>query len=171
MTTEHTHFGITEEFIGSLVDKHGTLDNAVLFDGKFEIWVNDNRGPATPFTQWSMHLGEMENPTLQHFVDILEKHYDAIVESFGNEEFDHATFLGPYPITGIEQGEFGSKVLNVQRQLVDPEPNGKMELSVDELLEIVNANIDKFVVFSPPSLDEVMSACRNGNAVQLNVGA
>ena len=45
----------------------------------------------------------------------------------------------------------------------------EMELSVDELLEIVNANIDKFVVFNPPSLDEVMSACRNGNAVQLNV--
>ena len=160
MTTEHNHFGITEEFIGSLVDKHGTLDNAVLFDGKFQVWVND-----------TMHLGEMENPTLQHFVDILEKHYDAIVESFGNEEFDHATFLGPYPITGIEQSEFGSKVLNVQLQLVDPEHNEEMELSVDELVNIVNANIDKFLVFNPPSLDGVTHASRNGNAVQLNVGA
>ena len=160
MTTEYNHFGITEEFIGSLVDKHGTLDNAVLFDGKFQVWVND-----------TMHLGEMENPTLQHFVDILEKHYDAIVESFGNEEFDHATFLGPYPITGIEQGEFGSKVLNVQLQLVDPEHNEELELSVDELVNIVNANIDKFLVFNPPSLDGVTHASRNGNAVQLNVGA
>ena len=106
MTTEHNHFGITEEFIGSLVDKHGTLDNAVLFDGTVQVWVND-----------TMYLREMENPTLQHFVDILEEHYDAIVEAFGNEEFDDATFLGPYPITGIEQGEFGSKVLNVQLQL------------------------------------------------------
>ena len=106
MTTEYNHFGITEEFIGSLVDKHGTLDNAVLFDGTVQVWVND-----------TMYLREMENPTLQHFVDILEEHYDAIVETFGNEEFDDATFLGPYPITGIEQGEFGSKVLNVQLQL------------------------------------------------------
>ena len=160
MTTEHNHFGITEEFIGSLVDKHGTLDNAVLFDGTVQVWVND-----------TMYLREMENPTLQHFVDILEEHYDAIVETFGNEEFDDATFLGPYPITGIEQGEFGSKVLNVQLQLVDPEHNEEMELSVDELVNIVNANIDKFLVFNPPSLDGVTHASRNGNAVQLNVGA
>ena len=43
------------------------------------------------------------------------------------------------------------------------------KLSTADLVDIVNAHIDKFMVFAPPSLSDVSSVCINGDGVQLNV--
>lgn len=44
-----------------------------------------------------------------------------------------------------------------------------IEWTAEEIADLLNEYIDKILVYSPPSLDSAVSACVNGNAVQINI--
>lgn len=42
-------------------------------------------------------------------------------------------------------------------------------LTTLELAKIIEDNMDRILVFTPPSLDEIQDVCINGNGVQINM--
>lgn len=47
--------------------------------------------------------------------------------------------------------------------------NHDIEWTAEDIADLLNEYIDKILVYSPPSLDSAVSACVNGNAVQINI--
>ena len=47
--------------------------------------------------------------------------------------------------------------------------NHDIEWTAEDIADLLNEYIEKIMVYSPPSLDSAVSACVNGNAVQINI--